>query len=82
MPDLESFRFYIPHSHGPKKGKLHLSSWHMTVEEARKQYGPDVQPEPLSKEVHRGAFTLPPGKGGERPADESLRLLREWKPKE
>lgn len=81
MPDTEYFRWYIPHDYGPKKGKLFLSTWRMSVEEARKRYGPDVQPDPLSREVRRVGLTLPSSTGVDAAA-ESLRLLREWKPKE
>lgn len=82
MPDIELFRWYVPHDFGPKKGKLHLTSWHMTAEYARATYGPDVQPDPLSREVRSGQSTLAPSPGGERSSDVSLRLLSEGKAKE
>lgn len=81
MPDTEYFRWYVPHDYGPKKGKLHLSSWRMTAEDARQRYGPDVQPDLSSREVRSGGLTLPHSTGVDAAA-ESLRLLREWKPKE
>lgn len=58
MPDTEHFRWYVPYKYGPKQGKLHLTRWHMTAEEARARYGPDVQPDPLSREVRSGTGAM------------------------
>ena len=58
MPDTEHFRWYVPYKYGPKQGKLHLTRWRMTVEEARARYGPDVQPDPLSREVRSGTGAM------------------------
>lgn len=80
MPDTEYFRWYIPYDIGPKIGKLHLSSWRMTVEDARARYGPDVQPDLSSRELRRAGGATSHSIAVN--AEESLRLLEEWKPKE
>lgn len=49
MKEVEYFNFWMPPK--TKRSKPWLTRYKMTMEEAKERFGPDVQPEPMTREV-------------------------------
>ena len=58
MPDTELFRFWVPPDGWHKR--RHLTSYRMTVEEARARFGDAVEPDLTSREVRAQGEMMTP----------------------